>query len=106
MTGASQLSPSLLVRLQDTVFTVAVSAHGRVSYIGTSAPSFSTPEGVRVGTPYSAVRTLATSESICELGWGCYSRLPSGWHAAFPFSDAVNGQTLPNHAAVRWLFKR
>ena len=106
MTGPSQLSPSRLVSLQDSVFTVAVSTHGRVSYIATAAPSFSTPEGVRVGTPYSVVRTLAASGSICELGWGCYSRLPSGWHAAFSFSDALNGQTLPNDAAVRWLFKR
>ena len=106
MTGPSQLSPSRLVRLQDSVFTVAVSTHGHVSFIATSAPSFSTPEGVRVGTPYSAVRTLVGSEPICELGWGCYSRLPSGWHAAFPFSDAVNGQTLPSNAVVRWLFKR
>ncbi len=106
MTGPSQLSPSRLVHFRGSVFTVAVSADGRVTYIGTSTPSFSTPEGVSVGTLYSTVRTLAAAEVICELGWGCYSRLPSGWHAAFPSTDTVPGQTPPGNAAVRWLFKR
>jgi hypothetical protein len=109
--GLLAIAPSRLDRMyriefQAAAFEVAVDSRGLVSYLSTSAASFSTPEGIQTGSPWSAALAAAGAAGagpIREPGWACHVRLPSGWHAAArltgPGMDRCQGE-------VAWLFQR
>ena len=106
MTAAASLDPACLISVGNVVFTVAVSPEGIVKYVATTDASFNTPEGVHVGSLVAQVRSAGASDPLPELGWGFYTRLPSGWHAAFANGKSLSEPPLPSNAAVTWLFKR
>jgi hypothetical protein len=106
MTAAASLDPACHVSVGDVVFTVAVAPDGSVKYISTADRSFTTPEGIHVGSPIVQVRSVGASDPLPEAGWGFYARLPSGWYAGFVNGESLSEPPLPSDAVVRWLFKR
>lgn len=71
-----------------------------IRYIATEDPTFATPEGYQVGTPYRVIKSQV-GEAM-EQG-NCYAvPLPSGWNAAF--KRGLTKQPFP-HAPVIWFYK-
>lgn len=77
---SSCVKPSYEATIDGIPFTVAIHPDTKaVVYVATSAPTFSTPEGVKVGVHFWSVADLASGEPIREPGWGEYVCFPSGW---------------------------
>ena len=78
---------------------------GRVRYVATTSPAFLTPEGLRVGDMFSAVRSASGSAPVLQPGWAYVVELPSGWRAAFVQGETMTAGPLHDTTRVRWFFR-
>lgn len=105
---SAQFSDSYEVDENGVKYVVTLDRKNKVNFIFPISKSFTTIDGIRVGSTYEEVlsATLLTMESMHgEPGWGHYIRLPSGWMAGFCVGGSCSG--YPNlQDKVDLLFKR
>jgi hypothetical protein len=105
LVSPAQLSPAYRVRFQGVLYEVGVEGD-KVVYVSTADPRFQSPEGLRVGDSFQKVREHGGGKPGLLPGWGYRSALPSGWYAAFDFSEQHPYPDLSPEAHVRWFFQR
>jgi hypothetical protein len=106
MISSAQLSPGCEVKVGGITFFFASNDRNRIVYLSTEDPSFSTPEGIRVGSVLTDVLSSGGGEVLAEGGYAYYCRLPSGWYAQFPGIPGVLGEPPVNTSKVQVLFKK
>ena len=106
MIGSSQLSPYRKVRVGGIAYDVAVNREGKVAYVGTDDPKFTTPEGLPVGATLADVLAAGAAQPRSEPGWAYHTELPSGWSAGFVVGPEMTGGPLQPSSKVVWFFKR
>ncbi len=106
MTSPGSLQKSYAWTSSGTPFQLAVDETGKVVYLSTDAPSFATPENVRVGMSLKDALLLASHGLQKETGWGYYVTLPSGWCAALTRGETMTEQDLDQETPIKWLFRR
>lgn len=67
-------------------FKLAVDPDEMLVYIATEDPNFRTPEGLGINATLQEVLAAGGQAVTNEEGFHRFSKLPSGWYAAFPNS--------------------
>ncbi len=106
LTRSGSIDDAYSVSVRGVRFVVAVSQSGTVTYVGTTAPAFRTPENIHVGSGLAEVLAAGAAAPLPEPGWGFWTSLPSGWNAAFLTDPPYTEGALSPNATVRWLFRR
>ena len=91
-----RLPRSYHAEIDTTEFTLSLDSGGRVLLVGTSDPSFQTPEGVQIGWSRHRLETTFQDSVECPPSGPCFLQLSSGWEAVFLKTLVVSGNPLDN----------
>ena len=104
--NSSQLSPSIEIFNENSVFTIAWNEIGEVNFITTSDSNFKTKENIKIGSTILEIKKQQTTEIHKISGFGYYIRLKSGWNAGFCIDKSCTDQQPKDEDSVTFFFKK
>lgn len=102
----SSTAPIYNIQRDGISFDVGLNDSNRVCFIATSDSTFTTDEGLRVGSTYRDVKLVSDSTLHTEPGWGYYVGLPSGWRVFFGVGPTMTEAEPVDTTRVVFFFKR
>jgi hypothetical protein len=109
MTGSGGIQESTDFLFKGIRYVVAVDGEHQVSYIHSDDPRFVTPEGLTVASTLEQVLATGAKTPLKEPGWAYFTRLESGWSAAFCLpgqGDSATGAPPTASTKVAFFFRR